>query len=62
MFAITKAAHEYLRLDKACDKSREDIVKNQQRKESIIQQWGDALTATIAEIKEKQARKAAEGV
>lgn len=60
MLAIIKAAREYLNLDKANDKHQDDIVKNQIRKEEIVRQWGDALTATIAEIKDKQARKESE--
>ena len=56
MLAIIKAAREYLNLDKANDKHQDDIVKNQIRKEEIVRQWGDALTATIAEIKDKRRR------
>jgi hypothetical protein len=62
MLAIHRAAREWLRLDSDCDKQREAIVKNTERKEAILKQWGDALTATIAEIRDKQEREKAEGV
>ena len=61
MLAIIKAAREYLRLDKANDGHLAAIEKNESTKEAILKQWGDALTATIHEIREKEARKTAEG-
>lgn len=52
--AIVKAARRFLALGKQNDVHLSHIEKNEQEKETILKSWGDALTATIAEIKEKQ--------
>lgn len=55
VLAIVKAAREYIKLDADDQKHMAAVTANQERKQKLVQQWGDALTATIAEIKAKAA-------
>jgi hypothetical protein len=57
--AIVKAARDYLRLDRKNTEMLNAINANENEKERIQKQWGDALMATITEIREVEKRKQA---
>ena len=59
MLMICKAARDYIKMEAEKNAHVEALGAITERQEKLVQLWGDALTATINEIK---AQKQAEGV
>lgn len=51
--AIVKAAHEWIKLENHRVKYLAKIESDAAKQRDIVSQWGDALSATINEIKAK---------